>query len=75
MPKAGKRHSYLIKVFKEREADKKSLHRMWLSVNGNTASEKIVGYNKNREPGNYGKILYKKRGKWEYLMGKFEKRQ
>jgi hypothetical protein len=29
------------------------------------ASEKIVGYNKNRGLGNYGKLLYKKRGKWD----------
>ena len=54
---------------------KKMLHRMWLSVNGNIPPEKIVGYNKNRELGSYGKFLYKKRGKWEYLLGKLEKRQ
>ena len=37
---------------------------------GNITSEKIVGCYKNRELGNYGKFLYKKRGKREYLLGK-----
>jgi len=67
MPRAGERHSCFVTVFRDRERErererwrKKLLHRMWLSVNGNIPHEKIVGYNKNKDLGSYGKFLHRK---------------
>jgi hypothetical protein len=42
-------------------------------VKENIAFEKIVGCTQNREMRNYRKLLYKKRGKWEYCARKFGK--
>lgn len=57
-------------MFRERKVEDKITTQYVAVCEGNITSEKIVGCYKNRELGNYGKFLYKKRGKREYLLGK-----